>query len=421
MTDSLPAHVHPIVIIGGGAAGLMAAVAAAQAGAWVTVLERGDRVGRKLLATGNGRCNLTNLNARPCHYHSVDSGGAELAGAVLERFPPRAVLAMFESLGLLWREEEEGRVYPRSGQASAVLDALRFACNRLGVEIRCGQEARALTRTPTGFSLSLADGQALSAGRVIVAAGGKASPRLGSDGGGYGLLTALGHTLTPCYPALVQLRCATAGLQALKGLRAQAEATLFVDHKPAHTERGEVLFTDYGLSGIAALSLARDAGPALAAGRSVQVRLALLPELDEEARASLICRRRTLFSGIAAGQFATGMLPRRIGETLCLAAGIPLQLPFGGITETQAGALAALLGDWRFAVSGLQPFAHAQVTAGGIDAKDFATATMESLLAPGLYAAGEVLDVDGDCGGFNLQFAWASGLLAGRAAGGERP
>jgi len=418
MIDSLPARV---AVIGGGAAGLMAAIAAAQAGARVTVLERGDRVGRKLLATGNGRCNLTNLHARPCHYHSVHSAGARLAGQLLDRYPPQAVLAVFEGLGLLWREEEDGRVYPRSGQASAVLDVLRFACDRLGVETRCGQEVRALAQTPGGFALSLADGQVLVAGRVIVAAGGKASPRLGSDGGGYGLLTALGHALTPCYPALVQLRCATAGLQALKGLRAQAQATLYIDHAPVRTEGGEALFTEYGLSGIAVLSLAREVGPALAAGREVHIGLALLPERDEAARACLIRQRRTLFSDIVAGQFATGMLPRRIGEALCLAAEIPLQLPFGGVTDAQTDALATLLGDWRMIVTGLQPFENAQVTAGGIDAKGFDPATMESLLVPGLYAAGEVLDVDGDCGGFNLQFAWASGLLAGRTAGGERP
>jgi len=396
----------------------MAAVAAAQAGAQVTVLERCDRVGRKLLATGNGRCNLTNLRARACHYHSVHPAGAALAAEVLSAFPPQAVLAVFESLGLLWREEEEGRVYPRSGQAAAVLDVLRLACDRLGVQTRCGHTVRALARTPAGFALSLAEGKekTLSADRVIVAAGGRASPRLGSDGGGYALLAGLGHRLTPCYPALVQLRCAHGGLRALKGLRVQAEATLLVDDAPVRTESGEVLFADYGLSGIAALSLARDVGPALAEGRAACIRLALLPEEGEGARASLIRRRRELFGELPAGQFATGMLPRRVGEALCLAADIPLQHRFGGLTDAQADALAALLGDWRFPVTGLQPFESAQVTAGGIDALDFDPSTMESLPAPGLYAAGEVLDVDGDCGGFNLHFAWASGLLAGRAA-----
>ena len=411
-----------VAVVGGGAAGLMAAVTAAQAGAKVTVLERCDRVGRKLLATGNGRCNLTNLRARASNYHSIRPAGAALAGEVLAGLPPPGLLAVFESLGLLWREEDEGRVYPRSGQAAAVLDVLRLACDRLGVETRCGQTVRDLKQTPDGFALSLAGGSAsaLSAGRVIVAAGGRASPHLGSDGGGYALLTALGHALTPCYPALVQLRCAREGLQALKGLRVQAEATLFVDGVPIRAEVGEVLFADYGLSGIAALSLARDVGPALAGGRAAYVRLALLPGDDDGARASLVRRRRALFSGVPAGQFATGMLPRRIGEALCRAAGIPPQFPLGGLADTQADALAALLGDWRFPVTGLQPFDSAQVTAGGIDARDFHPSTMESRLVPGLYAAGEVLDVDGDCGGFNLHFAWASGLIAGRSAAQRR-
>jgi predicted Rossmann fold flavoprotein len=309
-------------------------------------------------------------------------------------------------------------VYPRSGQAAAVLDVLRLACDRLDVETRCGQMVRSVKQTPEGFALSLAEGNAppFFADRAIVAAGGRASPRLGSDGGGYALLTALGHRLTPCYPALVQLRCAYEGLQALKGLRVQAEAALLIDGAPVRTEVGEVLFADYGLSGIAALSLARDIGPALAEGRAAHVRLALLPGEDDAARASLIRRRRALFSDIPAGQFATGMLPRRIGEALCRTAGIPAQLLLGRLADAQADALAALLCDWRFPITGLQPFDSAQVTAGGIDARDFDSSTMESSLTPGLYAAGEVLDVDGDCGGFNLHFAWASGLLAGRAA-----
>ena len=178
-----------------------------------------------------------------------------------------------------------------------------------------------------------------------------------------------------------------------------------------------MLFTDYGLSGIAALGLARDAGPALAEGRAVHVRLALLPDEDDAARAALIRRRRALFADIPAGQFAAGMLPRRIGEALCRDAGISPETLFNLLTDAQTDALAALLGDWRFRVTGLQPFESAQITAGGIDAEDFDASTMESSLIPGLYAAGEVLDVDGDCGGFNLHFAWASGLLAGRAAG----
>ena len=409
---------HGVAIIGGGAAGLMAAIAAAGEGAEVTLLERGERVGRKLLATGNGRCNLTNLGADPSRYHSVGgSEGMALASAVLASAPPAAVLKVFEALGLMWREEEDGRVYPRSGQASAVLDVLRMACARLNVSVRCGQSARFLTRGKKGFSLTLEGGETLRADRVIVAAGGRAAPRLGGDGGGYALLSSLGHRLTPCYPALVQLRCAHPALPSLKGLRVAAEAALLIDGEIARTECGEVLFAGDGLSGIAALGLAREVAPALESGRTVTARLNLLPERDAAVRRALVASRRELFAQEPAGVFATGLLPRRIGEALCVAGGAPAGLPCTRLTDAQIEALAALLADWRFEVTGTRGFDHAQVTAGGADAREFNPATMESRLVPGLYAAGEVLDVDGDCGGFNLHFAWASGMIAGRRAG----
>jgi predicted flavoprotein YhiN len=427
-----------VAVVGGGAAGLMAALAAAEAGAEVTVLERGDRVGRKLLATGNGRCNLTNLWATPEHYHG---GGAALAASALGLAPPAVVLSAFEALGLHWREEAEGRVYPLSGQAAAVLDVLRLGCARRCVALRCGQAVRRVTRDGSGFSLALEGGEAVRADRVVAATGGMAGPRFGSDGSGYALLAALGHQITPRYPALAQLRCAHPGLRALKGLRVRAEVALLTVDRDEHTERaaragnaepvertgrderterverGEVLFADYGLSGIAILGLARWAGAALAEGRALEASLRLLPDHDASARRALVDGRRALFAEVPAGRLFTGLLPRPVSEALCGAAAVPPDQLCGRLTDAQIGALAGLLGDWRFPVTGTQGFDSAQVTAGGVDARAFDPATMGSLLVPGLYAVGELLDVDGDCGGFNLQFAWASGLLAGRSAG----
>lgn len=402
-----------IAVIGGGAAGLMAAYAAAKTGAAVTLLERCERVGRKLLATGNGRCNLTNLRAAPGHYHGT---GQALAAEALLRVPPSEVLRCFTSLGLVWREEEEGRVYPYSGQASAVLDVLRAGCARHGVTFACGQAVRSVTRSDSGFSLQVGDSDMIKADRVIVTTGGRASPKLGSDGSGYALLTTLGHHATPCLPSLVQLRCNHPVLHALKGIRLHARITLRIEDRITRQETGEILFTEYGLSGIAALSLSREVPPAIAAGRRVEASLCLLPEYDAEGRMALMLDRRRLFADETAGQCCMGMLPRRIGEALCKTVGIPLELICAQWSDAQVAALAALLADWRFPVIGTQSFEHAQVTAGGIDGSEFAPDTMASRLVPHLYAAGEVLDVDGDCGGLNLQFAWASGLLAGRAA-----
>lgn len=408
-------HKHPphIAVVGGGAAGLMAAYAAAREGASVTIVERCERAGRKLLATGNGRCNLTNLRASPEHYHGT---GQALAAEALLRVPPSEALTTFSSLGLVWREEEKGRVYPYSGQASAVLDVLRAGCARYGVTLACGQAVRSITRGEDGFSLQVGEGDIMCADRVIVTTGGRAASKLGSDGSGYALLTALGHHMTPCAPSLVQLRCTHPVLPALKGIRVQARITLRIGHHTAREEYGEILFTEYGLSGIAALSVSREVSPAIAAGRTVEASLCLLPEYDAAQRKSMMLDRRRLFADETAGQCCMGLLPRRVGEALCKTAGIPLDLPCARLSDAQASALAALLADWQFPVIGTQSFEHAQVTAGGIDGNEFAPGTMASRLVPGLYAAGEVLDVDGDCGGFNLQFAWASGLLAGRAA-----
>ncbi len=409
-------HTGPLVaVVGGGAAGLMAALTAAQQGARVVVLEHGDRVGRKLMATGNGRCNLTNLHASALQYH----GNLLFAAEVLKAVSPRAVLARFEALGLLWHTEYEGRVYPHSDQAAAVLDVLRLGCERHGITTRCGSAVRAIERGAQGFTLTLASGEKLAADRVIVATGGKASPKLGSDGSGYALLASLGHRITPCYPALAQLRCDHPALRSLKGLRVSATASLLADQRVVRAEHGEILFTDYGLSGIAALGLARWAEMTLADGDRASVRVSLLPERDPHERYALVDARRTLFPDAPAGQFATGFLPRRVGEALCKEVGIPPDLPCAALTDAHVSQLAALLGEWHFAVTGTQGFEHAQVTAGGADTEAFDDSTMQSRIVPGLYAAGEVLNVDGDCGGFNLQFAWASGIIAGQSAAGK--
>ncbi len=405
---------HTVLVIGGGAAGLMAAITAAMAGARVTVVERCERVGRKLLATGNGRCNLTNTGACAAHYHGHDP---QLVRSVLAQVPPDAVLDFFSDLGLHCRTEEEGRVYPASGQASAVLDVLRLACARLGVTLQCGQAVRGLSRTEAGFSLTLADGQTLPGECVIVATGGRAAPKLGSDGSGFVLLTALGHTLRPCLPALVQLRCDHPSLPSLKGLRCDAHLTLHIPGAPDREALGEVLFTDYGLSGIAVLSLSRWVGPAVAAKLSPVLSLCLTPDWTTATRHGEVRRRRSLFSQEPVGLLFTGLLPRRIGESLCKAADIALDSLCADLTDTQCDGLGNLLGQWRFPVTGTQSFEQAQVTLGGMDTTEFDPVTLQSNKVPGLYAAGEVLDVDGDCGGFNLQFAWASGMLAGRGAG----
>ena len=398
----------PIAVVGAGASGLMAAVAAARTRPHsVLLLEKEARVGRKLLATGNGRCNLLNRTVQEARYHG---SGVRAAMALLADTPPDRLLSLFEDLGLCWREEAEGRVYPYSGQAGAVLDVLRAACDRAGVSTRCGAEVVHVTREKGRFVLDTAQGESFGAQRVILAAGGKAAPSLGANGGAYRLARALGHSVTPLFPALAPLKLPAESVRGLKGVRAHCTLTLFDEEKPLRIERGEALFTEYGVSGVAAMQLARLAGRALSAGRQAALSVSLMDESKAKTQAD---RRAALFEGEAMETFFTGLLHKRIGLCLLRQAGIA---PTDPVSPALARRVLPLLSDWRLPVLGVLPFEHAQVTAGGVPLQEVDGRTLESNLVPGLYLCGETLDVDGDCGGYNLMWAWASGLVAGTAA-----
>lgn len=394
-----------VLVIGGGAAGLTAAICAARQGAGVTLLERLDRVGKKILATGNGRCNV--MNTGPLCY----PGGAAFAKAVLSRADAACVAAFFESLGLSLREEEEYRVYPASGLASSVLDVLRLGCARHGVETVLGAAVTRLERPSSGWAAITRDGR-FEADAAIVAGGGRASPKLGSDGSAYGLLTAQGHRLIPPRPALTQIQTETEPIRGLAGIRASAEVSLSRGGRVLAREQGEILFTEYGISGVAAMQLARDAAKGV-------LHICLLPAVNI-GEAELIGRlqaRAALFKGVPLEQFFLGLTHMRLGLALLKRAGIgPMSRACGSLSTQELAALAGLIKDFPLAVTGVNGFESAQVTAGGIDTRDFDPDTMASRLHPGLYAAGEVLDVDGGCGGFNLLFAWAGGILAGNHA-----
>ena len=263
------------VILGGGAGGLCAAAALGRRGLRVTVVERLPRVGKKLLATGNGRCNLSNLDMQPSHYGKA----APFVERVYAAVPPEEVAAFFASLGLM-TAVEDGRVYPRTMAASAVLDVLRMACERYAVSMLTDTEVVALSPSRRGgWSVQLADGSGLFSPHVVAAMGGSAAPSMGTDGTGARLMQALSHEITPLYPALVQLRCSHPALKGLKGIRTQAELTLMIDGRAVLRETGELLLTDYGVSGVCVFQLSREAAPALAQGRSVRLAVNFLPEI----------------------------------------------------------------------------------------------------------------------------------------------
>ena len=398
-----------VAIVGGGAAGLAAAIFAARQGFSVAVAEKAPRVGRKLLSTGNGTCNITNIHAAPSYYHGADP---DFVTPALAAFPPAAAMDFFRSIGVVCRAREDGRVYPLCEQAAAVLDCLRAECAACGVIEQADTTVTAIRPQKGGFLLETTNGS-WQATRVLVTAGGAASPSLGGCTDGYGLLTALGHDKTPLFPAITQIRADSEWLRAVKGLRVDATLSLWLNGRQVAAQTGELLFTDYGLSGPAALQISRIAGDWERQKKgSLTARVDLLPDWSGEEVAAEVRRRRAL-PGRTLEDLLTGLLNKRVGQTVLRAAGaLPLGRAADTLSEKEVAAIAATIKGWEFSVSGTKGLAAAQVTAGGIATAGFDPVTMESRRVPGLYAAGEVLDIDGECGGFNLQWAWSSAFAA---------
>lgn len=407
--------IYDIAVIGGGASGMMAALSASHfhSELRIVVLERMNRVGKKLMATGNGRCNLTNTTASENDYH----GAVSFMKPAMNAFPPQKVLARFTELGVYPREEERGRVYPMSDQASSVLDVLRNSMLESGIEEVCDFEVCSLSRVKQGYHLSAKDGRNVFAKRVICAAGGLTAPNLGGSASGYKLLESCGHRLTKRFPALVQLKTDPKYTRPLKGIKYTGRIDLLVNERLCRSETGEVLFTEYGLSGPPVLQISRIASQALIhkCPQLVSVCIHLLPMSSEQAF-SLLQLRRKMLSRRPLENFLTGLVNKRIGQMLIKwNIALPLTEYSERLTDSQLHILAEALTDWSLEITGTQGFEQAQVTAGGVVTKDVNPNTMESTLANGLYITGEILDIDGDCGGYNLQWAWASGMLAGES------
>lgn len=392
-----------VLVIGGGAAGLVAAIAAARLGAAVTLLESDARVGKKILVTGNGRCNLTNLRITPSAYNHPD-----FVAPVLDAYPCEAVLSFFGELGLLTRADDEGRVYPATNAAVSVLDVLRLECAHLGVQVRCGFEARCISVLPrsAGFEVLSRDGETLRAQAVVIATG-------GGDRGAT-LLGDMGHRLVERTPVLGPIRTDTAPIRGLSGVRVRCAASLLTGVRAdgtggaaVATERGELLFRDYGVSGIMVFDLSRS----LDAGSVISIDL--FPDVSSLELRAMLERRCAVLSWRSAETFFAGMLHDRMARAVLRVAGVAPGAPAG---ELPAARLAALLKGFRLSVLGIGDARQAQVTRGGAAVTGFDPGTMASRIADGLFAAGEALDIDGRSGGFNLHWAWASGIVAGKAA-----
>lgn len=396
-------------VIGAGASGMTAALTAARLGHEVTLYERQARVGRKLMATGNGRCNLTNTGAGPSNYHGE---APDFVRPSLEAFPSEAALDFFRGLGLLVREEWGGRVYPLSNSANSVVDVLRQALDAAGVELIAGDRVRELKRGGSGYSVTTESGDKRSFDAIVVACGGLAGEKLGGGRDGYELLKALGHSRTALRPALVQITTEPMYPRSLKGVKADCALRVLSRGALLAESCGELLFTETGVSGPAAFDVSRAVSEAGDAKMELEIDF-LRDYTSVEVLAHLQNRAKTA-PELPASELLTGSVHNRLGRMLIKYAGIDAGATLSALTERELTAVVSACKRFKLPVRGTEGFANAQVTAGGIRTSEFDPRTLESRLCPRLFACGEVLDIDGDCGGYNLQWAWASGALAGR-------
>lgn len=402
-----------VAVIGGGASGLAAAIAAAQMGTAVTIYEKGPRVGKKLLATGNGRCNISNRFCSPDRYHGENT---KFILPAMEKFDLQSTEKFFEGMGLMLTELEEGKLYPRPLQASAVLDVLRMEAERLGIRTLCNCEIEDIHPMKQNFTLWSGE-KSFFANAVVLAAGGEAAPQLGGTDSGYRLLQKLGHSITPRIPSIVQLRTDVTTIKPLSGMKINGTVRLFSGKKEISSQFGEILFTDYGVSGPPVMQISSIASRLLFEGRNAVLSLDLVPELEQRKLYFLLKSRAYAHPERTLEDFFVGMLPKRLGQCAMKAVALtPLSKQASQLADEDLQALAVQLKDWRLLVKDTNGFRNAQVTAGGASVAEFEPQTLESKRIPGLFACGEVLDVDGDCGGFNLQWAWSSGRLAGASA-----
>lgn len=412
---------------------MMAAIHAARAGASVTILEHTDRIGKKILSTGNGKCNMTNLYQSEACYRS---GNRQFPFQVIERYPVKDTLEFFEGLGILVKNKN-GYIYPNSEQASSVLDVLRMEVERLGIQVVCGCQVSDIRvgngrerRPENGQNKRLKNGRGFavktSCGMfdgecLILATGSKAAPGTGSDGSGYELARSLGHTVITPLPALVQLRCQEKHYKQLAGIRTEARLTLYVSGKKTDVQTGELQLTDYGISGIPTFQLSRYASTALYERRKVTVRIDFLPQQTAEETKIYLESRRRRMGEKTAEEWMTGLLNKKLSGVLLKLAGISLGERMADVDNRRWSALLKQIKEYETVVTASNPYENAQICCGGVDTREVWPDTMESRLVPGLYLAGELLDVDGICGGYNLQWAWSSGALAGmNAAGGGK-
>lgn len=436
-----------VVIIGGGASGLMAAITAAHKGACVTVIEHKDKIGKKILMTGNGKCNLTNVSDIRGKYYGED---IERIYKILEQFPVEKTRAFFQQIGLYTKEKRDGGVYPVSEQAASVVDVLKAECEYCGVEIIADTEVLDIIPEQDGGIIHIetsirekvtatkskkganskkvavktvivgTEKKSISYDRLIIATGGQAAAVSGSDGSGYRIAKKLGHSVIKPLPALVQLLCEGDYFKEIAGVRAQAALELYVCGELCAREEGELQLTDYGISGIPVFQFSRIVARELYEQQtgikkeekdSIIVKIDFLKALSQDEITKLI-EKKEIFSYKTIETFLSGIINKKLTTLICRMYNWKDSVRLEQLSEKEFMAMIEHLQNFKVIVKGTNSYDSAQVCSGGIPLEEIQD-TMESQICPHIYFAGEILDCDGICGGYNLQWAWTTGRLAG--------
>lgn len=399
-----------VLVIGGGAAGMMAAISAKKHGADVTILERNNRVGKKILATGNGRCNYTNINLSINNYHGKNS---KFPYSCLSQFNVYDTIDFFEGLGITPFIEENGKVFPMSLQSSSVLDVLRFELECLGIEVFTEAFVIDIYKDDK-FIVTLEDGRKFNGDSIILATGGKAAPNTGSDGNGYRLAEKFGHTIEYTFPGLVQLKLEGNFFKQVEGVKIIGIAELYEGERFIRRDEGDILFTNYGISGPPILQISRTANQLLNEGKKPQIKISIIKDRNKEELEDYLQYRFSFMKKKTIEIGLIGLINKRLIIPILKEIGVDRNKYIAHISKEEIKRISKILTDLRFNVIGSKSWDNAQVTAGGVKTGEINNSTMESKLVKGLYFAGEIVDVDGDCGGFNLQWAWSSGYVAGK-------
>lgn len=396
-----------ITIVGGGASGMIAAIFAARKGMSVTIIEKEKTLGKKLKATGNGRCNFTNLNMDPSFYNG---GSTYFIEKILESFSPKDIINFYEGLGMI-SKSRDGYIYPYSDEAKTVLYVLDDELRRLGVRVLLSEELKGIRKNKNGFTLEVSSGL-INTDSLIISAGSRAGAA-GSDGKIYAMLKQLGHNIIPFRPALTAVRCLGKYYKKMAGVRTKAKLSVYIEGKHIVSDEGELQLTDYGISGIPTFQISRFVGEGLANNKKTIVYINFMPGYEFKDFYEMLLKRRDLIGYKNSEDFLLGLFNSKLNLVFIELANIDKKKKVRDISDSEIKRLAGNIIRYEARPSMLNPFKNAQLSSGGVDTLEINPSTMESKILPGLFMTGEVIDIDGRCGGYNLHFAFLTGRLAG--------